>query len=264
MPLLTARSHVLRPNSWSFGGKKIDVYNEADVLGQLRMAQEARRKKLAPFDPPNGPGVLDAEYRVAIAPLGRPKYFQYLILNPKGEYWCTINALVGYAGTKEAALGMVVIKTATQEIIGKCQFSRTKATMTASDIHHGPSECVWEEGEKNNEPDHGEVTSLSKRGEIECCSILGQSRSEELGGAVLRHQIVCKTKLIAVAYPEGMWTFKPSQIWNRLVNDTIRLLDYSEYFAGGIADAESERSFLIALAVSVTLHRRILHGGNPP
>lgn len=263
MALLTARSHTLRSGNWAFNGKKIDFQNSSDVVAQLRSAQSLARQQLSAFVPSRMGGVLDAEYRVAVAPFGRPKYFEYLVLSPDGGYWCAINGLVGYSGDKEAASGMVVVAAQGREIVGECRFARHRAVMKTSGIDE-PMECGWDEGDANAEADKGVVTTASIPGGVELCQIQGQSKARELEGAVLKHQIISKGQLLADVYPEGKWSLRPIEIWKRLAKDTVRLLDYSEAFGAFVATQRGEESILVALAASLALHRRILHSGNPP
>ena len=261
MALLTARSHVLRTEEWTFEGSKVDLRDNSSIVAQLRSVQAAARKRLSRFVPASPGGVLDAQHRVALALFGRPKYFEYLILNPSGGYWCVMNGIVGHTGSKEAAAGVVVVATQTHEILGECRFDGRGAVMTTSGSAR-PMECTWDEGYASADFDEGVVATRQTQGRDERCLIQGQTTDEERGGAELRHRIFSGERLLAEVYPEGKWSFSPAKMWKRLANDTIRLIEYSENFVGFVEKQQGEELLLVALASSLALHRPMLPSAN--
>ena|ERR1700693_5560349 len=265
MPLFILRNQKIRSTNWRVGERMVRFDDRIQLIDLLRFVQSSRNKAPEPLRLAEGGGALDATYHLTIAPLGRPKVFEYQILNSAGGCCCTINGVIGYSDASTGSRGVVVARTSRGEIIGRCDYTRCEATMEVSG-DSVPLYCSWSESTAGHKVASGMVYGDGSRSKTELCTIVGQTREEELGGSTVKYQVLSDGKLLAEIYPEGEWKYDPLHLWRRLVRDTIPLVRYSDHLHRYVGDKGTlaEQVIVATVCLSVALPRPIRPADNPP
>jgi len=225
MPFFSTISHKLRATQWRFDGNVIDFRDKPQIVDQLRRSQGARTGKIKPMQLADGSGVVNAQYRLAMATLGRPQYFEYSVLNSNGSPFAIINGIVGFSDSSNASHGVILVTTLQGEKVGHYDYLGGRALMELPG-NSTSLVCHWE-GATRSAGSLGVIYAGSAQASNELLRIRGQSRNEELGGSVSKHRVFHNNELLMEVYPEGLWAFNPRQLWRRLATDTIPVITYS-------------------------------------
>jgi hypothetical protein len=224
MPLFSTISHSLRATRWRFRGNVVDFQSRSRLIEQLRLAQGDRVGKVQPFQIGDGARVLNAQYRLAMAPRARPQYFEYTVLNSGGSVFAVANGIIGYRDSNNASHGVVLMTTLRGEVIGHYDYLGSRATM---ELSGGTTSllCQWESATRSD-ASSAIIYAGSVQHSNEVCQIKGLSRGEELGGAVPKYSVLRGNEILMEIYPEGQWGFNPWRIWKRLACDTVPVIAY--------------------------------------
>ena len=132
MPLFSTITHSLQATRWRFRKSVVDFQSRSRLIEQLRLAQGDRVGKVQAFQIGDRDGVLNAQYRLAMAPRERPQYFEYKVLNPGGSVFAVVNGIIGYRDTNNVSHGVVLMTTVRGEIICHYDYLGSRATMELS------------------------------------------------------------------------------------------------------------------------------------
>ena len=258
MPLFSTVSHSLRATRWRFRKNVVDFQSRSRLIEQLRLAQGGRVGKAQPFQIGDGDGVLNAQYRLAMAPRERLQYFEYTVLNPGGTVFAVANGIIGYRDSNNVSHGVVLMTTARGEVIGHYDYLGNRATM---ELSGGGTLllCQWESATRSD-ASSAVIYADTAQPSNEVCKIRGLSRSEELGGTVPKYGVQRGNELLMEVYPEGQWGFNPWRIWKRLACDTIPVIAYSSPLLSFVGQNPelAERVTLVSLCACRALSWPIL------
>jgi len=229
MPFFSTTGHKLRSNYWLFQGHKVEFHQASGIVEQLKRVQGSRKNVLQPLALSTEGGSLNAKYRFAFAPLGRPQYFEYCLHDGRGNSCCFLNGLVGYLDTNKTSHGVIFAATSRAEMSGHYHFTGSGALVNFSG-NSTSFTCHWEAATLSEGSSGMVYVGPSKPGN-EICRINGQSRRDELNGLVSRHVIFHGKERLMEIYPEGRWRYNPVHIWKMYMEDTVPVIDYSPYFA---------------------------------
>lgn len=265
MPVFIAAGHKVQSKRWVYKGHAASFGNLEEIVRQFSRAIRRESIQFSDLKPSARHFCLEANFCCALSINGMPKYLEYLVLNEDGTCWCSLQSIVGYQlPGSDRGSGVVRILTRSSELIGFCEFDRWCATMTMEWRDFGVR-VSWNESASQAQADRGEVCVYGGGKEL-ILALAGQSRNEELGGAIVRHTIDYSGVTLATTYPEGTWGINPRTWWNRIVHNRIRFLEGTEGLTAFLQQTAETGilGMLGAVSASVFLHRRLDVSSSPP
>ncbi len=255
MPLFVAPGQKLTRTNWTFRNVTVPLCDKNQVIDQLRKIQELLNTNMMPLCLSATGGVLKSRFRYALASFGRPEYIEYSCLNEDGTPALFLNGIVGFP-SQDISKGIVFMKSSEAELYGECFFRRHDATMNIVSIN-GSLECIWSEAQGRKEPDTGQVLRPNGAEPYEVCRIQGQSKNQELGGRILKHELFADSRSLGFVYPQGSWRGGIKALANRFFYNTINLFEYTPELPDMLSRSGSQGKDILfsGLATSLALHR---------
>lgn len=248
MPLFITPGHKFSKQTWFYDNQSARLADEPGIIAQLQRLQTTRKVPTTRLKLEASGGVLRAKHGLAIGYFGRPKYLEYQILNEDGSVGLFLNGLTLYEVSKSSKVTSLFTSESVSIPAGG-YFTAGGATLSLQ--HESLTlDGEWHEGNGPDDRAYGIVSTGKSLERRPLYFIQGLSKNEQLQGRKWCFQITANEQPLAEMYPEGEWSFSPTQAYERYLQNTVSVLRYSPALTEYVSKSP-ENAFGLSMALAV-------------